>query len=64
VHDVVTTCLDILGLLLLAAGTAALLWPLLSLGCLLVAGVIVLLGTRVADGSAHALVKRARRART
>ena len=62
-HEIVTTCLDALGLLLLAAGTAALLWPLLGLGCLLVAGLVILLATRLADGSAYALMTRARAAK-
>ena len=63
-HEIVTTCLDTLGLLLFAAGAAALLWPVLGLGCLLVGGMVILLGARLADGSALALVARTRRRKT
>lgn len=59
-HEIVTTLLDVLGLLALAIGAAAMLWPLLGLGCLVVGGVIVLLGARVADGWAVELVAKAR----
>ena len=47
-REVLTTVLDALGLLLVAAGAAALTVPWLGLGCLLVAGVVVLAGSGVA----------------
>lgn len=66
VHDVVTTCLDVLGLLLLAAGAAAVLFPLIGWGCLAAAGAVILLGSQLATGVMGATMARlrARKART
>ena len=47
-REVLTTALDALGLLLLAAGVAAFTFRWLGLGCLAVAGMIVLAGSAVA----------------
>jgi len=47
-REVLTTALDTLGLLLVAAGVAALIFPYLGWGCLLAAGVMVLAGSAVA----------------
>jgi hypothetical protein len=47
-RELVTTLLDTLGLLLLAAGLSALVFPLLGWACLAVAGIVVLLGSGVA----------------
>lgn len=44
----VTTALDVLGLLLIAFGVAALLYPWLSLGSVVAAGVVVLAGSYLA----------------
>lgn len=44
----VTTVLDVLGLLLVAFGAAALVYPWLSLGASVVAGVVVLIGSALA----------------
>ncbi|WP_245730837.1 hypothetical protein [Micromonospora pallida] len=52
-HEVVTTVLDVLGLLLLAAGVAATVASLLGAGPgLIVAAVVVLVGSWRADRSA------------
>lgn len=59
----VTTLLDVLGLLLLAAGAAALLWPLIGAGSLLAAGVVVLAGSALADRPAPAQPRAVRRLR-
>jgi hypothetical protein len=45
---VVTTLLDVLGLLLVAAGAAAALWPLVGAAALILAGVIVTAGSALA----------------
>lgn len=45
VRELVTTLLDVLGLLLVAAGAAAALLPLLGWGALGVAGAVVLAGS-------------------
>lgn len=58
-----TVLLDALGLLLLAAGAAALLWPLLGLGCLLVAGLVVLAGSAWASRPPRVAEKAPRRLR-
>lgn len=44
-REVVTTALDVLGLLLVAAGLAAAVKPLVGWACLLVAGAVVLAGS-------------------
>jgi hypothetical protein len=48
VREVVTTLLDVLGLLLVAAGVAASVAPFLGWACLAVAGVVVLAGSLLA----------------
>lgn len=45
----ITTILDVLGLVLVAFGVAALLYPWLSLGSAIVAGVVVLAGSHLAS---------------
>lgn len=45
---IVTTLLDALGLLLLAAGATALLFPLIGWGALVAAGLVVLAGSAFA----------------
>lgn len=45
VRELVTTFLDTLALLLIAAGIASLTYQYLQWGCLLVAGVVVLTGS-------------------
>ncbi|MGI5288038.1 hypothetical protein ACQEVF_32500 [Nonomuraea polychroma] len=47
-REVVTTLLDVLGLLLVAAGVAAALAPLIGWACLGPAGVVVLAGSWLA----------------
>lgn len=44
-REIVTTALDVLGLLLVAAGLAAAAMPLIGWACLLVAGAVVLAGS-------------------
>lgn len=44
-REVVTTLLDVLGLLLVAAGLAAAVQPWIGWACLLVAGAVVLAGS-------------------
>lgn len=63
-HEIVTTALDILAILLLAAGGAALVWPMLGWGCLLIAGLVVLAGSQIAAGALTDLPARLRRAKT
>lgn len=41
----ITTLLDTLGLLLLAAGLAAAVWPLIGAAALIIAGLVVLTGS-------------------
>jgi hypothetical protein len=48
VRDVVTTLLDALGLLLVAAGVAGGLWFFVGAWALVAAGVVVLVGSQVA----------------
>lgn len=48
-RELVTTLLDVLGLLLVAAGACALAFPYLEWAALLVAGVVVLAGSWWAD---------------
>jgi hypothetical protein len=43
-----TTLLDVLGLLLMAAGAAAAVFPWLDWACLAVAGAVILLGSQLA----------------
>lgn len=45
VNRLATTLLDVIGLLLLAAGFAAALFPVLEWACLAVAGGVVLIGS-------------------
>jgi hypothetical protein len=45
---ILTTLLDALALLLIAAGLAALTYRWIGLGCLTVAGVVILLGSALA----------------
>ncbi|MEV7908235.1 hypothetical protein [Streptomyces anulatus] len=45
VRELVTTLLDVLGLLLVAAGAGAALLPLIGWGALAVSGVVVLAGS-------------------
>ena len=45
-REVVTTLLDAVGLLLLAAGAAAAVWPWIGYAALAVAGVVVIVGVR------------------
>lgn len=47
-RDVVTTLLDALGLLLVAAGFGGALWPFLGAAALAVAGLMVLAGSALA----------------
>lgn len=44
-REAVTTALDVLGLLLLAAGAAAAVFPLVGWSCLIAAGIVVLAGS-------------------
>lgn len=46
---VVTTLLDVLGLLLFAAGASAALWPLIGAASLLLAGVVITGGSALAS---------------
>lgn len=62
-NDVVTTVLDTLAILLIAAGTAALVFPYLGWGCLLVAGGMVLGGSQVAAGALDGMSLRRRKAK-
>lgn len=48
-RDLVTTILDMLGLLLLAAGAVGALWPLVGPASLAVGGVVVLVGSWLAS---------------
>lgn len=52
-RDTLTTALDALGLLLVAAGLAALTYQWIGWSCLAVAGVIVLAGSMFAAGQAQ-----------
>ena len=47
-REVVTTLLDVLGLLLVAAGVAAAMRPVIGWASLLAAGVVVLAGSQIA----------------
>jgi len=58
VIELITTSLDVLAILLLAAGAAALLFPLIGWGCLVGAGVVVLAGSQVAAGALDGLRRR------
>lgn len=49
VRELVTTFLDTLALLLMAAGLAAMTYKYIEWGCLLVAGLVVLTGSWWAD---------------
>lgn len=49
---VVTTALDVLGLLLLAAGASAALWALVGPAALALAGAVVLLGSALSQRAA------------
>lgn len=57
---VVTTLLDVLGLLLVAAGVAAFAWPLMGLGALLLAGLVVLAGSALAARAAPVVARPGR----
>ena len=46
---VVTTLLDVLGLLLFAAGASAALWPLIGAASLLLAGAVITAGSALAS---------------
>jgi hypothetical protein len=48
-RDLLTTALDVLGLLLLAAGIAALVYPFVGWAALAVAGVVVLSGSALSS---------------
>jgi hypothetical protein len=48
-RDVITDVLDVLGLLLLAAGLAAAMFPLIGWACLALAGVVILAGSLLAS---------------
>jgi hypothetical protein len=52
-RDVITTALDVLGLLLVAAGGALALYPVLGWSCLSVGGAIVLAGSQIAQRAAE-----------
>lgn len=54
VKELVTTFLDTIGLMLLAVGSAAFLFRYLHWGCLVVAGIVVLLGSWVASRESKA----------
>jgi formate hydrogenlyase subunit 3/multisubunit Na+/H+ antiporter MnhD subunit len=49
VRDLVTTLLDVLGLLLLALGVGAALFPLIGWAAAAASGVVVLVGAQLAD---------------
>ena len=49
---VVTTLLDVLGLLLVAAGASAALWTLVGPAALVLAGAVVLLGSALSQRTA------------
>jgi hypothetical protein len=51
-HAVVTTALDVLGLLLLAAGACAALWILIGPAALALAGGVVLIGSALSERAA------------
>lgn len=53
-RELVTTLLDVLGLLLIAAGVVALLLPVMGWGALVAAGVVVLAGAAWAHRQARA----------
>ena len=57
----VTTGLDALALLLLAAGVLVGLWPLIAGWSIACGGVVVFLGVRLIDGDVQALLQRAPR---
>lgn len=48
-REVLTTALDSLGLLLIAAGLSALTYRWIGLACLAVAGVVILVGSSLAS---------------
>jgi len=60
VEDHVTTGLDALALLLLAAGVLVGLWPLIHGWSIACGGGVVFLGVRVIDGSINHLLERKR----
>lgn len=55
--SVVTTLLDVLGLLLVSAGAAAALWPLIGAASLLLAGLVITGGSALASHVAGRKVK-------
>lgn len=57
----VTTGLDALALLLLAAGVLVGLWPLIAGWSIACGGAVVFLGVRLIDGDVQALLQRAPR---
>lgn len=48
-RDLITTALDVLGLLLVAAGLAFYLWPQLGGAALAVSGALILVGSMLSD---------------
>jgi hypothetical protein len=58
VEELVTTALDALALLLIAAGVLVGLWPLIAGWSIACGGVVVFLGVRVIDGGVQGLVAR------
>lgn len=48
-EDHVITALDVLGLLVMAAGLSALLYPRMGWGSLIAGGLLILLGARAAE---------------
>lgn len=54
----VTTGLDAIGLLMLAAGVLAGLWPLIAGWSIACGGAVVFLGVRFSDGDIQALFQR------
>jgi sorbitol-specific phosphotransferase system component IIBC len=56
--EIITTALDTLAVLLIAAGAAALAFPYLGWGALAVAGVVVLAGSQIAAGALDGVFAR------
>lgn len=58
VEEHVTTFLDAVALLLIAAGVLAGLWPVIGGWSIACGGVVVFLGVRLVDGDLHSLVAK------
>jgi hypothetical protein len=56
--EYITTALDTLAVLLIAAGAAAFVFPLVGWGALALAGVVVLAGSQIAAGALDGVFAR------